>query len=261
MIIKDVDLNSDRWCDLVFEGKNQEYGAYNLRKTSTKRHLLALSIVIITFSVILFLFKFVHFNPTQNALEYEVKLMELSSLDGLEESYRRDPPVKIIKKPSLEEIVKFTPPMVTEDENIANDTEELQETNTDSESDSINTAFALTEEEAFLLRVEEQDTALIDEKNRDAEFPGGRVELIRYIYQNIRYPSVAIKQRIQGRVVCSFIINEDGSVSNIALIQGVYSFLDEEALRVIGIMPRWKPAMKDGKPVKTKCIVPIVFRL
>ena len=263
MIVKDVDLNSDKWCDLVFEGKNQEYGAYYLRKTSSKRHLLALSVVIIPIIVILSLFKFIHFNPTYPSLDYEVKSIELANLGDLEESDRSNP-VKMEKKPSLKGIVEFTPPTIAEDDSIVvNDLRELQETNPDSlsDSDSIDISLALKEEDAFLLRQEEQDTTLIDENNRDAEFPGGRAALIRYIYQNIQYPSVALKQRIQGRVVSSFIINEDGSISDVTLIQGVYSFLDDEVLRVLRSMPPWKPAMKDGKAVKTKGIVPIVFRL
>ena len=262
MIVKDVDLNSDRWCDLVFEGKNQEYGAYYLRKTSSKRHLLALSVVIIPIIIILFLFKFIHFNPAYPTSEYEVKSIELSDLSGLEENPRSNP-VKTEEKPSLKKIVEFTP-TITEADSIVNDLEkELQVANMDSlsKSDSIDALLALKEEDAFLLRMEEQDTTQIDEKNKDAEFPGGKIALIRYIYQNIQYPSVAIKQRIQGRVVSSFIINEDGSISDITLIQGVYSFLDDEVLRVLRSMPSWKPAMKDGKAVKSKVIVPIVFRL
>ena len=88
MIIKNVDLNSDRWCDLVFEGKNQEYGAYYLRKTSSKRHLLALSVVIAPMIVILSLFKFIHFNPAHSSPDYEVRLIELSDLMDIGENYR-----------------------------------------------------------------------------------------------------------------------------------------------------------------------------
>ena len=266
MIVKDVDLNSDKWCDLVFEGKNQEYGAYHLRKTSSKRHLLALLVVIIPIFIILFLFKFIHFNPVRFNPGYEVKAIELADLRGLEEKIRNNP-VIMEKKPPLEEIAKFTPPIIG-DSIVVNDLEEeLQEPTIDSVSvsDSIDIVSALKEElreeEAIRRRVHEQDTLLIDENNRDAEFPGGRIALIQYIYQHIQYPSAALKQRIQGRVVSSFIIHEDGSVSDITLIQGVYSFLDDEALRVLHSMPSWKPAMKDGKAVKSKVIVPIVFRL
>ncbi|GHS91858.1 protein TonB [Bacteroidia bacterium] len=93
------------------------------------------------------------------------------------------------------------------------------------------------------------------------EYPGGRGALIRYIYQNLKYPSVALKQRIQGKVVCSFIVMEDGSIFDVKLEQSVYIFLDDEALRVLRTMPQWKPGIKNGKSVKMKCYVPIIFKL
>jgi TonB family protein len=92
------------------------------------------------------------------------------------------------------------------------------------------------------------------------QFPGGITELIRFIYKHIQYPSAALKQRIQGRVWCSFTVNSDGSVSDIRLEEGVYIFLDEEAIRVLKIMPPWEPGFKAGKPVKMKVYLPIVFR-
>ena len=93
------------------------------------------------------------------------------------------------------------------------------------------------------------------------EFPGGRTALIRYIHSYLKYPSAAQKQRIKGKVVCSFIVNEDGAVSDVKLEESVYIFLDDEALRVLRTMPKWKPGKKDGKSVKVKCYVPVVFEL
>ncbi|MDR1371473.1 MAG: TonB family protein [Dysgonamonadaceae bacterium] len=93
------------------------------------------------------------------------------------------------------------------------------------------------------------------------EFPGGRGALIRYIYQNLKYPSVALKQRIQGKVTCSFIVNEDGTVSDLKLEKSVYIFLDEEALRVLSMMPEWNPGKKNGREIKVKCYVPVIFKL
>ncbi|MDR3062200.1 MAG: TonB family protein [Dysgonamonadaceae bacterium] len=107
----------------------------------------------------------------------------------------------------------------------------------------------------------EQQIIPPEEVDTMPEFPGGRGALIRYIYQNLKYPSVALKQRIQGKVVCSFIIMEDGSVTDVKLEQGIYIFLDEEALRVLRVMPEWKPGMKGGKGIKMKCYVPVVFKL
>ncbi|GHU80364.1 protein TonB [Bacteroidia bacterium] len=93
------------------------------------------------------------------------------------------------------------------------------------------------------------------------QFPGGNVALIKYIYSQIQYPPAALKQRIQGRVWCSFIVNPNGTVSDIALEQGVYIFLDEEAARVLKTMPPWIPGKTQGKNVKMKVYLPIVFKI
>ena len=92
------------------------------------------------------------------------------------------------------------------------------------------------------------------------QFPGGQTELIRFIYQNIQYPSVALKQKIEGRVWCSFIVEKDGSISNIQLENGVYIFLDEEAIRVLKLMPAWIPGQTNGENVSVKVYIPIVFK-
>jgi len=92
------------------------------------------------------------------------------------------------------------------------------------------------------------------------QFPGGQMALIRFIYENIEYPSVALKQRIEGRVWCSFIVETDGSISNIRLEEGVYIFLDDEAIRVLRKMPAWLPGQTNGENVRVKIYIPIVFK-
>jgi len=92
------------------------------------------------------------------------------------------------------------------------------------------------------------------------QFPGGQTAMIRFIYENIQYPPVALKQRIEGRVWCSFIVETDGSISNVRLENGIYIFLDEEAVRVIKRMPAWIPGQTNGENVRVKVYIPIVFR-
>ncbi|MDR2087569.1 MAG: TonB family protein [Dysgonamonadaceae bacterium] len=93
------------------------------------------------------------------------------------------------------------------------------------------------------------------------QFKGGYTALIRFIYNTVEYPANALKQRIAGRVWCSFIVDKDGSISDVRLEQGVYSLLNEEALRVLRIMPAWEPGVMGGKPVKVKVYLPVVFKL
>jgi len=268
MRIEDVDLNSEEWCDLVFENRNREYGAYYLRKTSTRRHLFALSVVIAATIVVVLLLKIIQFGQTQQTWDdYEVKPIELSSLIMLEEhsSNQAQVQVKAEEKPSLKEITAFTPPTIAKDETVViQDLKELQETDLAPDSTDTSTLrddSILLQQEIAEISQEEDDANSVNEQNRNAQFQDGKTALLRYIYQNIHYPPAALKQRINGRVVCSFIVNEDGSLSDVTLVQGVYVFLDDEVLRVVRSMPQWKPALKDGKPVKIKYVMPVVFKL
>lgn len=93
------------------------------------------------------------------------------------------------------------------------------------------------------------------------KFPGGDTELLKFISKSIKYPVIAQENGIQGRVICSFVVNRDGSVVDAEVVRGVDSSLDKEALRVIGTMPKWAPGEQRGKPVRVKYTVPITFRL
>ena len=93
------------------------------------------------------------------------------------------------------------------------------------------------------------------------EFPGGEAELIHYISKNIHYPQKAREKGIQGRVFIGFIVEKDGSISNVRNLRGVDSELDAEAIRVVESMPRWKPGMHRGEPVRVSYQIPIVFKL
>jgi protein TonB len=265
MRIRDVDLNSEEWRDLVFENRNTEYGAYHLRKTSTLRHLFSLFTVISGLIIIFILSSIIRFNRTLQTQvnEYEIKPIELSDLIWLEDNIVKNKQIKAEEKPP-EEIVKFTPPVITKDEFIVEDLNEIQKVivlpdSIDTFSELVDDTFFLHSEISQQNREEKYDTAVINEKNRNAVFQDGRIALLRYIYQNIQYPPLALKQRIKGRVICSFIVNEDGSISDVTLVQGIYFSLDEEVLRVIRSMPLWNPALQDGKAIKIKYIMPVVF--
>ena len=93
------------------------------------------------------------------------------------------------------------------------------------------------------------------------EFPGGQGALLQYLSKSIKYPVIAQENGIQGRVSCSFVVNKDGSIVDAEVIRGVDPSLDKEALRVINTMPKWKPGMQRGKPVRVKFTVPVMFRL
>lgn len=91
-------------------------------------------------------------------------------------------------------------------------------------------------------------------------FPGGDGRLIGFINRERRYPERAYKKGIQGRVTCSFVVNADGTVSNITILKGVEPSLNKEALRIFAAMPVWNPGKIDGRPVPVRVIWPIPFR-
>lgn len=94
-----------------------------------------------------------------------------------------------------------------------------------------------------------------------AEFPGGRKECMKFLAENVKYPDECIKQRIQGVVIVSFVVNKEGDVEEIKTVRSPNPTLAKEAERVVKLMPKWKPAMQDGKKVRCRFKLPVNFRL
>ena len=107
--------------------------------------------------------------------------------------------------------------------------------------------------------VEEQQIFQVVEEM--PEFPGGMAECMKFLSKNIKYPPISAENGIQGRVIVQFVVNQDGSIVDPAVVRGVDSHLDKEALRVIQMMPKWKPGKQRGKAVRVKYTVPVMFRL
>ena len=93
------------------------------------------------------------------------------------------------------------------------------------------------------------------------QFPGGQIAMMKYIMENIKYPKQIMEEGIQGRVTVSFIVEKDGRVSNVRLLRSVQSALDKEAVRVVKSMPKWTPGKQNGKPVRVRFNLPVMFKL
>ncbi len=93
------------------------------------------------------------------------------------------------------------------------------------------------------------------------QFPGGAAEFMKWLTKNLKYPTTAQNQRVQGRVVAEFIINKDGSVSDLQLVEHLNLACDNEVLRVLRMMPKWEPGVMNAKPCRTKVCIPVVFNL
>ena len=93
------------------------------------------------------------------------------------------------------------------------------------------------------------------------DFPGGQAALMQYLAKNIKYPTIAQENGTQGRVIIQFVVERDGSISDVHVARGVDPYLDKEAVRVVKSMPKWLPGKQNGKAVRVKFTVPVMFRL
>ena len=93
------------------------------------------------------------------------------------------------------------------------------------------------------------------------QYPGGQIAMMKYIMENMKYPEQAMKKGIQGRVAVSFIVEKDGSISDVKPILSVHPLLNKEAVRVVKSMPKWTPGKQNGKPVRVRFNIPVMFKL
>lgn len=121
--------------------------------------------------------------------------------------------------------------------------------------------FGLTTVSAQKTVVAKKNQQVFDVVEKMPEYPGGQAALFEYLNGNIKYPADAEKKKIEGRVLVTFVVNTDGSITDIEVAKKAYPSLDAEAVRVISGMPKWKPGEQKGKKVRVKYTVPLNFRL
>ena len=122
--------------------------------------------------------------------------------------------------------------------------------------------FKITSDEDINVKVKHvKNDTIYQEVDQMPEFPGGMEAMMKFVASNIQYPQDAIDEGLEGRIMVSFVVEKDGLVSNVKVLKGVCESIDEEAARVVRGMPKWKPGMKDGKPVRVSYQIPIVFKL
>lgn len=125
----------------------------------------------------------------------------------------------------------------------------------------LNETFAQENPVDFVKEEPKDKDVIVDFPDVEAQFKGGNEEMTRFISSNVHYPFEARKNNIQGRVFISFIVRKNGKLTDIKIERGVHPSLDDAAKEVIEMMPRWKPAEKDGKKVNCKVMLPIAFQL
>lgn len=152
-------------------------------------------------------------------------------------------------------------PSIAETLTIVEDDADVEET-TIASSEETGQAVEIKYVPVAVEEEEPEEQTIFEVVEQMPEFPdGGMAGLMQFLSKNIKYPTIAQENGTQGRVTVQFVVNKDGSIVDAKVLRGVDPYLDKEALRVIGAMPKWKPGMQRGKPVRVKYTVPVMFRL
>lgn len=122
------------------------------------------------------------------------------------------------------------------------------------------TSFALAQEDKSEPAKNDSKDVFIDDEEA-AQFPGGDQECFKFLAANVKYPVECQKEGVQGRVIVSFVVNTDGTLDEIKTIRSPHPALSKEAERIVGLMPKWKPATQQGKAVRSRFNIPVMFRL
>ena len=278
-----IDLYDPKWVDMVFAGKNKEYGAYQLRKGTSGRNIKSLLILVIAAALVggFLAWKVIEQKQAEEQQAY-MEAMELAKLQKQAEKEKKKPekvqPKVEMKKeiPVARETQKFTAPVIKKDELVKEENQVKQMDQLDAK-----VAVGTKDEEGVKDRTVEavrSDIAVaapppppapkpevsnkvFDVVEEMPSFPGGQGALMSFLSSNIKYPVVAQENDVQGRVIVGFVVERDGSITDVKVMRSVDPSLDREAQRVVRAMPRWKPGKQNGSAVRVKYTVPVVFRL
>ena len=273
-----VDLIDKNWIELVFDGRNKEYGAYVLRKETGMRNIKSMLLV---FAVIIAIMAGVAAKvaienafPKKVAIETDVELTKLA--EKKEVKVEKKAPVKVEEQKVVEKVkssVKFTPPVIKKDDEVKPEEElksqeDLNKTNTAIGSFDVKgndeTGGEVLKAKEVIAQPEppkEEETKVFDVVEVMPTFPGGQQALFEWLSKNIKYPVVAEENGVQGRVIVTFVVERNGSITDVQVAKSVDPSLDKEAVRVVKAMPHWIPGKQNGSAVRVKFTVPVTFRL
>ena len=277
-----VNLSSREWCDLVFEGKNKDFGAYVIRTESTKRHNKAVLWILIG-TIIFGLISFGFVKANQYLEEKKLAEQGEQKVVFIDMTNEADEPKQEIieqKKPEVlkEEVLKTytaTELQIVEDKNVREE-DEIVSQDERMQTDAFAGSVTNTEGTTNLNNFKEQiNEVVIEEKEPAADkpaevfisveqmpqFPGGDAALLKYLSSHINYPPMAAESNIQGRVVVQFVVDKTGKVGEVTVIRSVDKELDREAVRVCKSLPKFVPGRQNGQPVSVWYTLPVTFKL
>ena len=259
-----IDLYDGKWIELIFRGKNQEYGAFEIRKSYPKHAFYGIVLAIVAFTLSVSAPLIIRL--ISNALPDEkiVKVDQTNVLEDVPPVDKNQPTPPPPPPPPLKSTIKFTPPVIKPDDQVPDEPPPIQEElktvdagvttvqgDPNAEVDLSGLDGDVTGEEAPFISVEQMP-----------EFPGGgEGALIAYIAKNTKYPAMARENNIEGTVFISFVVEKDGSVSDVKILRGIGGGCDEEAKRVIKNLPNFTPGRQNGRPVRVQFNVPVKFKL
>mgnify|MGYP002769676434 FL=1 len=278
-----IDLYDPKWVEMVFAGKNKEYGAYQLRKGTSGRNIKSLLILVIAAALVggFLAWKVIEQKQAEEQQAY-MEAMKLAELQEQAKKEKKKPePVKPKIEPKKEipvarETQKFTAPVIKKDELVKEENQvkqmdklddkvavgtENKEGVKDRTVEAVRNDIAVAAPPPPPAPKPEVASKVFDVVEEMPSFPGGQGALMSYLASNIKYPVVAQENGVQGRVIVSFVVERDGSISDVKVARSVDPSLDREAQRVVKSMPRWKPGKQNGSAVRVKYTVPVVFRL
>ena len=276
-----IDLKSREWCELVFEGRNKEYGAYDLRAKSGQRQVKGIIAILILIAAIAVLvgIKMAADSIMANSRDRDAELAtELSQLKKDEPVQKKEEIKQEYEQPEVQKVavkasIQFTVPeivdVVDESKKMKNQ-EELNRSNIsiasqDYEGD-VNGKGTIddlkdNQQAGGNQAAPEEDCKIYTIVETPASFPGGEAALLNYVNSHLKYPAIAQEEGIQGKVVLKFVVLENGNVGQVQVVQSLESHCDQEAVRVVKSLPRFSPGKQQGKPVKSWFTLPIRFQL
>lgn len=288
MAKRNVDLTSKEWRDLVFADKNKEFGAYQLRKDSDKRHNLAVLFtligLVIVFIGILAYSKYSDYKAEQEAIALQEEREKMVAAELLQQEEEPEPEPEVEEQKFEQEIpevpeevlatVQVTQIAIVDADKVKNEVMDMETQKEDNTARGVVTQEGSDDADKFKAVTEQvvvkEPAPVVEEKKEEeifvaveqsAEFPGGQAALMKWLSQNIRYPEAAQQNDIQGRVIVKFVVEKDGSIGQASIVKGVDKDLDREALRVVKKMPKWQPGKNNGVAVRSYFNLPVTFKL
>ena len=272
-----VDLVSLEWTDLVFEGRNQAYGAYQLRKETSKRNIWS-TIFVALMAVLLYLGLTFENMVEANRTVENTQIVEVTNLRDKKKvaKVERKEEIKIEPERIVEKVkssIKFTAPVIKKD-NLVDEKDEIKLDEIEKSNKAIGalTVEGTDEVGGEVLKIKDEiaqpeppktveDNKIFEVVEQKPSFPGGDGALMSWLSQNIKYPSIAAEIGVQGRVIVQFVVEKDGSITDVKIAKSVDPSLDKEAARVIKSMPHWIAGRQNGSPVRVRFTVPVNFKL